>query len=170
MSFKNSISAQLPAVPLEPSVRILRPHPARVLPLFQRGAALSTQNKHVNRAEPCHPLTKLKPMYGSGILDPKFCHPGSRIRIKEFKYFNPKKFFLALVNMIRVVHPGSGSWFFTHPRSPIQGSKRHRIPDPPYFLKPNQDPHWHGPPGCIFRRIHWKKGKWKKIYTDPNFC
>ncbi len=32
--------------------------------------------------------------------------------------------------MVRVVHPGSGSWFFTHPGSRIQGSKRHRIPDP----------------------------------------
>ncbi len=31
---------------------------------------------------------------------------------------------------IRVVHPGSRSWFFTHPGSQIQGSKRHRIPDP----------------------------------------
>jgi hypothetical protein len=32
--------------------------------------------------------------------------------------------------MIRVVYPGSGSGFFTHPGSRIQGSKRHRIPDP----------------------------------------
>ncbi len=35
------------------------------------------------------------------------------IRIKEFKYFNPKNGFQALGNMIRVVHtepnPGSGS-------------------------------------------------------------
>jgi hypothetical protein len=30
--------------------------------------------------------------------------------------------------MIRVVHPGSG--LFTHPGSQIQGSKRHRIPNP----------------------------------------
>ncbi len=35
--------------------------------------------------------------------------------------------------MIRVVHPGSGSWFFTHPVSRIQGPKRHRIPDPDPF-------------------------------------
>jgi hypothetical protein len=33
----------------------------------------------------------------------------SRIRIKEFKYFNPKNCFQALGNMIRVVHPGTGS-------------------------------------------------------------
>ncbi len=26
------------------------------------------------------------------IPDPNFSHPGSRIREKEFKYFNPKKF------------------------------------------------------------------------------
>ncbi len=31
--------------------------------------------------------------------------------------------------MIRVVHLGSLSWFFTHPGSRIQWSKRHRIPD-----------------------------------------
>ncbi len=36
--------------------------------------------------------------------------------------------------MIRVVHPGSGSVFFTHPGSRIQGSKRHRIPDPQHCL------------------------------------
>ncbi len=30
---------------------------------------------------------------------------------------------------IRDVYPGSGSWFFTHLGSRIQGSKRHRIPD-----------------------------------------
>jgi hypothetical protein len=30
----------------------------------------------------------------SRIPDPTFFHPGSRIRIKEFKYFNPKKWFL----------------------------------------------------------------------------
>jgi hypothetical protein len=35
--------------------------------------------------------------------------------------------------MIRIVHPGSGSWFFTHPGSRIQGSKRHRIPDPEHL-------------------------------------
>ncbi len=56
--------------------------------------------------------------------------PGSRIRIKEFKYFNQKNSFSTLRNMIRVFHPGSdpdpdpgsGSWLCTYPRS--------RIPDP----------------------------------------
>jgi hypothetical protein len=32
-----------------------------------------------------------------------------RIRIKEFKYFKPKNCFYAPGNMIRDVHPGSGS-------------------------------------------------------------
>ncbi len=66
--------------------------------------------------------------------------PGSRMCIKEFKYFNKKIGFSALRNMIWVFHPGSGSriWILTFylsqipildPRSRIQGSKRHRIPD-----------------------------------------
>jgi hypothetical protein len=37
------------------------------------------------------------------LPDPKIFHPGFRIRIKEFKYFNPKKWFLSS----RVVHSGS---------------------------------------------------------------
>ena len=67
--------------------------------------------------------------------------PGSRMCIKEFKYFNKKIGFSALRNMIWVFHPGSGSriWILTfypsrililYPRSQIQGSKRHRSPDP----------------------------------------
>jgi hypothetical protein len=67
--------------------------------------------------------------------------PGSRIHIKEFKYFNQKNVYSALRNMIQVFHPGSRSriWILTFylsqipildPRSQIQGSKRQRIPDP----------------------------------------
>ncbi len=67
--------------------------------------------------------------------------PGSGIHIKDFKYLNQKNGFSALRNMILVFHPGSGSWFriltfyiswilIQDPRSQIQGSKRHRIPDP----------------------------------------
>jgi hypothetical protein len=73
----------------------------------------------------------------SSVADPGCL---SRIRIKEFKYFDPNKWFLSSrkYRMIRVVHPGSGSLFFTHPGSmgqngtgsQIHGSKRHRIPDP----------------------------------------
>jgi hypothetical protein len=32
--------------------------------------------------------------FPSRIADPNFFHPGSRMCIKEFKYFNPKKWFL----------------------------------------------------------------------------
>ncbi len=67
--------------------------------------------------------------------------PGSRMHIKEFKYFNQKNGFSALRNMIQVFHPGSGSrvciltFYLSQipildPRSRIQGSKRQRIPDP----------------------------------------
>ncbi len=64
--------------------------------------------------------------FPSRIPDPKFFLsriPGSASK----NFFNPKIYFLALRNTIRVVHPGSGSWFFTHPGS--RGSKRHRMPD-----------------------------------------
>jgi hypothetical protein len=52
---------------------------------------------------------------GSGMFIPD---PGSeffpsRIRIKEFKFSNPKTCFKAVGKMIRVVHPGSV--FLTHP-------------------------------------------------------
>ncbi len=57
----------------------------------------------------------------------EFFHPGSRIRIKEFKYFNSKNCFYALGNMIRVVHPGSGSRYFTHPGSKGQKGTGSRI-------------------------------------------
>ncbi len=67
--------------------------------------------------------------FPSGIPDPKseFFHPGFRIRIKEFnpKTQTRKNGFLALGNMIRVVHPGSGSWLFTLP-----GSRGQKAPDP----------------------------------------
>ncbi len=87
---------------------------------------------------------------GSDILDPgyEFFHPGSRNRIflsgsrlkkipdpgsasKNLSMFNPKNCFFALGNMIRDVHHGSRSCFFI---SRIQGSKRHRIPDPQQCL------------------------------------
>ncbi len=95
----------------------------------------------------------------SRIPVPNFFHLRSRISIKEFKYFNPRKLFLKLLEIwsrlfisdpdtgsgyrIRSLNflnhprspgvnkaPDSGFWFFTHPGSRIQGSKRHRIPDP----------------------------------------
>ncbi len=62
--------------------------------------------------------------FQSRVPDPIFCHPGSRICIKEFKYFNPKKWFLSSQwSGLFIPDPDPGSWFFTHPGSRIQGSK-----------------------------------------------
>ncbi len=59
---------------------------------------------------------------GSGMFipDPNCLHPGSRIRIEEFKYFNPKKWFLSS----RKYDPGCSS----------------RIPDPDADVLPTPDP------------------------------
>jgi hypothetical protein len=65
-----------------------------------------------------------------------FFHPGSKFfqikenKIKELKYFNPKNCFLSSRNMIRVVHPRSGSriLILIFYSSRIQGSKK--APDP----------------------------------------
>jgi hypothetical protein len=64
---------------------------------------------------------------------PNFFHPGSRVKkipgsaSKNLSIYL-KKFFKAIGNMIRDVHPGIGILVFYPSR--IQGSKRHRIPDP----------------------------------------
>ncbi len=71
----------------------------------------------------------------SRIPDPIFFHPGSRIRMKEFKYFNPEKWF----QCSRKYDPGCSSRIpdqvpdflpIPDPGFRIQGSKRHRILDP----------------------------------------
>ncbi len=58
------------------------------------------------------------------ILDPNFFHLRSRIHIKEFKYFNPKKWFLS-----------SKNWFL---------SSRKELfildPDPDFLAIPDPDP------------------------------
>ncbi len=67
--------------------------------------------------------------------------PGSRMRIKEFKYFNQKKWFLSsqkndlsFRSRIRILDLDPdflpSQIPILDPRSRIQGSKRHRIPDP----------------------------------------
>ncbi len=76
------------------------------------------------------------------IPDPNFFRPGSRIRIKEFQYFSPKKWFLSSrkwsVLFIRDPDPGSrsriwnpypepGSWFFTHSGTRSQKATGSRI-------------------------------------------
>ncbi len=106
----------------------------------------------------------------SRIPDPTFSipDPGSelspsyRIRIKEFKYFNPQKTKKMVSKLWKIwsglfiPDPVSGCWLSTHPGSRIQGSKRHRIPDP--------DPeHWsiHYGSGTqtLFHNGSWKKSK-----------
>ncbi len=58
--------------------------------------------------------------FPSQIPDPNFFHPGSQISIKEFKYFNPKKWFLRS----RKYNPGCSS------RIRILTFYPSRIPDP----------------------------------------
>ena len=77
--------------------------------------------------------------FPSRVLDPGCISKNLSILAK-------KNGFSALRNMIRVFHPGSGSriWFLTFylsripildPRSRIQGSKKHRIPDPGSWIR-----------------------------------
>ncbi len=61
------------------------------------------------------------------IPDPNVFHPRSRIRIKNLSILTQKNGLQALGNMIRVAHPGSGSWFFTHLGS--RWVKKAGIPD-----------------------------------------
>ncbi len=79
------------------------------------------------------------PNPGSEFFPSRILEPGSAL--KNLSILTKKNGFSALRNMIRVFDPGSGSriWILTFylsqipildPRSRIQGSKRHRIPDP----------------------------------------
>ncbi len=90
----------------------------------------------------------LLPKLGSSVADPgclsrirlfSIPDPGSElfpswIRIKEFKYFNPKKWFLSS----RKYDPGCSSRVPDPDADflpiPDPGSKRHRIPDPQHCL------------------------------------
>jgi hypothetical protein len=58
--------------------------------------------------------------FPSRIPDPNCSHPGSQIRIKEFKYFNPKK------------------WFISYRKYDLGCSSR--IPDPDPDFLPIPDP------------------------------
>ncbi len=78
------------------------------------------------------------------IPDPNFFNLGPRICIKEFNYFNPKKCFLnsrkydpGCSSRIQIPDPDTDFLPIPDPgsrgkkgRHRIQGSKRHRIPDP----------------------------------------
>ncbi len=63
--------------------------------------------------------------YPSRIPDPNFFHPGSES--KNLSILTPKNCFQAFGNLIWVVHPGSGSWPFTHTGSRSQKGTGSRI-------------------------------------------
>ncbi len=68
---------------------------------------------------------------GSEFFPSRILDPGSAA--KNLSILTEKNGFSALRNMIRVFHPGSGAQIrilILYPRSRIQGSKRHRSPDP----------------------------------------
>jgi hypothetical protein len=82
--------------------------------------------------------------FPSWIPDLKnFLHPGYRIGIKEFKYFNTIKWFLSSRKYDPVC--SSRIRILTFYPSRIQGSKRHRIPD----LDPK---HWN-----FLKDLIWKE-------------
>ncbi len=61
--------------------------------------------------------------FQSWIPDPNFFRPVPGSASKNLNILTQKKWFQALPNMIRAVHPGSGSWFLTHPGSGSRGQK-----------------------------------------------
>ncbi len=69
-------------------------------------------------------------IFPTQILDPNFSIPDPGSASNNLSILTNKIVFWTLGNMIRVVHPGSGSCFFTHLGSQIQRSKRHRTPNP----------------------------------------
>ena len=61
------------------------------------------------------------------IPDPNFFNLGSRIRIKKFKYFNPKNWFLSSLKYDPSCSSRIRIPFFTHPRSSGQKGIGSRI-------------------------------------------
>ncbi len=144
--------------------------------LLRRGPAVRVLGQE------CWILVKIiigqKQCCGSGMLirisDPNyshpgpgstFFHPGSRIRIEEFKYLTKKMVSKLLDIWSGLFIPDPDPDFFTHPGSRIQGSKGHRIPDPEHRLKMELDlqslfglhvhsfTHWHL--GSYIRGRYW---------------
>ncbi len=71
--------------------------------------------------------------FGMFIPEPIFFHPGSAS--KNIHYFNPKNNLISFRKYVsgcssRLRSPDPDFDFLLHPGSQIQGSKRHRIPDP----------------------------------------
>ncbi len=81
----------------------------------------------VLRIRDVYPGSRIR-LFSSRIPDPNCLHPGSWIRTKEFKYFNPEKTKKMVSKLwikwsgLFIPDPGSGCWLSTHPGF--------RIPDP----------------------------------------
>ncbi len=90
----------------------------------------------------------------------------SRMRIKDLRYFHPKKWFLAKLSEIwsGLFIPDPGSGFLTHPGSRIQGSKRHRIPDPQHWLWVRIQIGTVDPNACL----DFRSGIWIRIRESQN--
>jgi hypothetical protein len=67
----------------------------------QRPTRPPAQGKRIKEMTIFHSVLRIRDVYPRSrirlfsIPDPNCLHPGYRIRIKEFKYFNPKKWFLS---------------------------------------------------------------------------
>ncbi len=85
----------------------------------------------VLRIRDVYPISRIR-IFLSRIQGQKHSESRIRICIKEFikyRWFNPKKWFSAFGNMIRDGHPGSESWFFTHPGPRISDPGVKKAPD-----------------------------------------
>ncbi len=86
---------------------------AGVVRVVRIGATLHHLSRNtVLRIRDVYPESRNR-LFPSRILDPNCFHPGSRIRIKEFKNLNPKKWFLPIPDpdpgVQKAPDPGSGS-------------------------------------------------------------
>jgi hypothetical protein len=115
----------------------------RCLPKVKTATLIVFCRSTRNRSTCFDATSVMDPGFLSWIPDPNLLHPGSRIRIfsflpgsririKEFKYFNTKSLFI----ISRKYDPGCSSrrriliFYAIYPGSWIQRSKRDRIPNP----------------------------------------
>ncbi len=116
-----SLSIIVFCIPFPSWIRIHRPIEIHILPVYGSGSRFATliPKGIFSSSRYC----------GSGLFipDPNFSHPWSRIRIKEFKYFNPKNV-SKLRNMIRVVSSRIRILIFYPSWIPDPGVKK--APDP----------------------------------------
>ncbi len=92
------------------------------------------------------------------IPDPNFFHPGSAS--KKLNILAQKIVYMLIGNMIRDVHPGSGSRIQIFHPSRIHGSKRHRIPDPQHWIIYDFPPH----------AVHRHEGKKSRKKVGNDLC